>query len=259
MQPKYIILAALLLCLSCSKSNQQQELSFENNLTSIKPTDNIWFNKKVDFSKSKNIRVFVDNRLSGADGNVVAQAINAAIPVAQKYLSQISPNINITSITYGDVLPALGSTYDVVIRADNSGTNAAPAWSHIPDGTGKVGDLMSVNLDLNQTTLSWAHVYYTRLIIHEFLHILGYGHTGAVSGGDYDTNVVEMAIPNTHNTVQDPSLAIMSSYNSTYSLTGYNGAPADFDAGTNPYYVFTKGDLAQLNWYYTLKPPYDVY
>lgn len=254
-----MIAAALLLCLSCSKSEKQQVLSFENNLTTIKPADNIWFNKKVDFAKSKNITVFVDNRLSGADGNVVAKAINTAIPVAQKYLSQLSPNINITSITYGDVVPPVGTTYDVVIRGDNSGTNAAPAWAHIPDGTGKVGDLISINLDLNQTGLSWAHVYYTRLIVHEFLHTLGYGHTGAVSGGDYDTNVAETAIPNTHHTAQDPSLAIMSSYNATYSLTGYNGAPTDFDAGTNPYYVFTKGDLAQLNWYYSLKPPYDIY
>ena len=254
-----MIAAALLLCLSCSKSEKQQVLSFENNLTSIKPADNIWFNKKVDFTKSKNITVFVDNRLSGADGNVVAKAINAAIPVAQKYLSQLSLNINITSITYGDVIPPVGTTYDVVIRGDNSGINAAPAWAHIPDGTGKVGDLISINLDLNQTGLSWTHVYYTRLIVHEFLHTLGYGHTGAVSGGDYDTNVAEMAIPNTHNTSQDPSLAIMSSYNATYSLTGYDGAPIDFDAGSNPYYVFTKGDLAQLNWYYGLKPPYDIY
>ncbi|MCW3463468.1 hypothetical protein [Chitinophaga nivalis] len=256
---KNIILAALLFCFSCSKSDKQQELSFENNLTRIKVSDNIWFNKKVDFSKSKNIRVFVDNRLSGADGNVVAKAIHAAIPVAQKYLSQLSPNINITSITYGDVLPALGTTYDVVIRADNSGVNAAPAWAHIPDGTGNVGDLMSVNLDVNQTNLSWAHVYYTRLIIHEFLHILGYGHTGAVSSGDYDANVAEMAIPNVHNTVQEPTLAIMSSYGPTHSLIGYSSTPADFDAGTNPFYVFTKGDLAQLNWYYSLKAPYDVY
>ncbi|MBO9730772.1 MAG: hypothetical protein J7623_19180 [Chitinophaga sp.] len=259
MQPKYIIAAALALCTSCSKAPQQAELSYDNHLTTIKPSDNIWFNKKVDFAKSKNITVFVDNRLSGADGNVVAKAIKEALPVAQKYLSSISPNINITSITWGDVLPAPGTTYDVVIRADNSGTGAAPAWAHIPDGTGKVGDLMSINLDLNQTGLSWAHVYYTRLLVHEFLHTLGYGHTGAVSGGDYDANVEEMAIPNKHNTTQDPLQALMSSYNSLYSLTGYSGAPADFDAGTNPFYVFTKGDLAQLNWYYTLKAPYDVY
>lgn len=259
MQQKYIIAAALLVSFSCSKPNKQETLSFENNLITIKPADNIWFNKKVDFANSRNMTVFVDNRLSGADGNVVAQAINAAIPVAQKYLSQISPNIKITSITYGDVIPVLGTTYDVVIRADNSGTTAAPAYAHIPGGTGKVGDLISINLDLNQTDLHWAHVYYTRLIIHEFLHTLGFGHTGAVSSGDYDTNAAEMAIPNTHNTEQDPLLAIMSSYGSMSSLTGYAGAPADFDAGTNPYYVFTKGDLAQLNWYYTVNPPYNIY
>ncbi|RAJ83203.1 hypothetical protein CLV59_103163 [Chitinophaga dinghuensis] len=259
MQQKYFIIAALLLCFSCSKPSKQEELYFENNLTSIKPADNIWFNKKVDFTRSKNITVFVDNKLSGADGNVIAMAVKSALPVAQKYLSQISPNINITSITYGDVLPTLGTTYDVVIRGDNSGTNSAPAWAHIPDGSGRVGDLISINLDLNQTSLKWAHVYYTRLIVHEFLHTLGYGHTGAVSGGDYDANVAEMAIPNTHKTAQDPSLAIMSSYNSLYSLTGYDEAPTDFDAGTNPFYIFTKGDLAQINWYYSLKPPYDVY
>ncbi|MBC9930562.1 hypothetical protein [Chitinophaga qingshengii] len=259
MQPKYIIAAALLLCFSCSKPSKQEELSFENNLINIKPADNIWFNKKVDFASSRNITVFVDNRLSGADGNAVAQAINAAIPVARKYLSQISPNIKITSITYGDVIPAPGTAYDVVIRADNSGTRSAPAFAHIPDGSGKTGDLISINLDLNQTDLRWAHVYYTRLIIHEFLHTLGFGHTGAVSGGDYDTNAAEVAIPNTHQTEQDPLLAIMSSYGAMSSLTGYVGAPADFDAGTNPYYVFTKGDLAQLNWYYTVNPPYNVY
>lgn len=259
MQPKYIIAAALAICTSCSKAPQQAELSYENNLPTIKPSDNVWFNKKIDFAKSKNITVFVDNRLSGADGNVVGKAFKDALPIAQKYLSSISSNINIVSITWGDVTPAPGTSYSVVIRADNSGVNSAPAWSHIPDGTGNVGDLMSFNLDLNQTSLKWAHVYYTRLLVHEFLHILGYAHTGAVSGGDYDTNISEMPIPNKHNTAQDPLLALMSSYNAEYSLTGYDGAPADFDAGTNPFYIFTKGDLAQLNWYYTLKAPYDVY
>lgn len=245
-------------CGKLFKTTHQQVVSFDNStLINIRSNDNVWFNKKVAFSKSSAISIFVDNKLNGSDGSSVGQQVVAALPIAVKYLNSLSPNIRIKSVTWGDSLPALGTSYSVVIRGDNSGSTSAPAFAHIPAGDGHVGDLISVNKDCDQSYLSWIHVYYTRLLVHEMLHTLGYAHTGAVSYGDYDANVEEMAVPNPHNTPQSADSSIMESFHAYPSLTGYGSAPSDFDSGTQPFYIFTHGDLSMLNWYYQLNAPYN--
>lgn len=259
---KYIfIFSALLLIIGgCSKATNQKEASFDNStLINIKSNDNVWFNKNVSFTKSSAITIFVDNKLNGSDGSSVGQQIVQALPIAVRYLNNLTPNIKINSVSWGDSVPALGTSYSIVIRGDNSGASSAPAFAHIPAGNGNTGDLISINKDCNQSFLSWIHVYYTRLLVHEMLHTLGYAHTGAVSYGDYDANAGEMAVPNPNQTPQNADSSIMESYHAFPSLIGYGGGPADFDTGANPYYIFTKGDLSMLNWYYKLSPPYNIY